>query len=343
MRYLVTGVAGFIGSHIAEYLLPRADELVGIDTFTGNYSRVMKEQNLRKLRQAANFRLIETDLRFADLTDLLTGTDIVLHQAGIPGVRPSWGPGFVDYVEHNVLATQRLLEAARQVGVRRFVYASSSSVYGNAPSYPTSENTIPRPFSPYGVTKLAGEHLCGTYGRNWDVPTVALRYFTVYGPRQRPDMAFHRFIEAALGRTEIQLYGDGEQVRDFTHVDDVVRANLLATEVDLPPATVLNVAGGTRTTVNGVLALLTQIAEEPLQVTRTPEQAGDVSETWATCEQAERLLGWIPSVGLAEGLASQVEWHRQRMDSRPPVRRESARAGSVGAGRSAATTPESNG
>ncbi|GAA2759417.1 NAD-dependent epimerase/dehydratase family protein [Actinopolymorpha rutila] len=314
MRYLVTGVAGFIGSQVAERLLPRATELIGVDCFTANYPRAVKEENLRHLRPKPNFSLLEADLGVADLPAILSGVDVVVHQAGLPGVRPSWGRGFSEYVAHNVVATQRLLEAARNVGVRRFVYASSSSVYGNAASYPTSEEAVPRPFSPYGVTKLAGEHLCGTYGANYGLSTVALRYFTVYGPRQRPDMAFHRFVEAGCRGTEINVYGSGEQVRDFTHVDDVVRANVLATEADLPPGKVLNIAGGSRVDVNTVLTLLAGLVQTPLRVTRVDHQAGDVEETWATCDEARRLLGWTPTVELVDGLASQVDWHRTRLE-----------------------------
>ncbi|MGW0231410.1 NAD-dependent epimerase/dehydratase family protein [Actinopolymorpha singaporensis] len=314
MRYLVTGVAGFIGSQVAEHLLPRATELIGVDCFTANYPRAAKEDNLRQLRSKPNFSLLEIDLGAADLAEIVSGVDVVLHQAGLPGVRPSWGRGFSEYVTHNVVATQRLLEAARNAGVRRFVYASSSSVYGNAASYPTSEEALPRPFSPYGVTKLAGEHLCGAYAANYGLSTVSLRYFTVYGPRQRPDMAFHRFVEAGCRGAQIKVYGSGEQVRDFTHVDDVVRANVLATEADLPPGKVLNIAGGSRANVNSVLNLLAGLVPSPLQVARVDHQAGDVEETWARCDEARRLLGWTPTVDLVDGLASQVAWHRTRLE-----------------------------
>jgi UDP-glucuronate 4-epimerase len=308
MRYVVTGAAGFIGSQIAEALLPHASSVVGVDCFTANYARLTKERNLQHVREAANFQLVEADLRTDDLTDLLAGADVVLHQAGKPGVRTSWGDGFAEYVDHNVIATQRLLESARRAGVQRFVYASSSSVYGNAATYPTTESTLPRPFSPYGTTKLAAEHLCGLYAANWGLPTVALRYFSVYGPRQRPDMALHRFIQAALEDRELELYGSGSQVRDFTHVSDVVRANVLAAHRPLPPGTVVNIAGGSYQTVNGVLATIAELLGRPLRLRRSGEQAGDVTQTQADCALAARLLGWTPRVPLAVGLASQLEW-----------------------------------
>lgn len=308
MRYLVTGVAGFIGSQVAEALLPHATSVVGVDGFTDYYAREIKERNLQNLREAPNFQLVDADLRTDDLSDLLRGTHVVLHQAGQPGVRMSWGEEFVDYVDHNVVATQRLLEWARRGGVGRFVYASSSSVYGNAVAYPTTESTLPRPFSPYGTTKLAAEHLCGLYAANWGLPTVALRYFSVYGPRQRPDMGIHRFIQAALEDREIELYGNGEQVRDFTHVSDVVRANLLAARQPLAPGTVLNIAGGSHETMNAVLTRIAELLGRPLRLKQVGEQAGDVAETRADCGLARRLLGWAPTIGLPEGLASQVEW-----------------------------------
>jgi UDP-glucuronate 4-epimerase len=338
MRYLVTGAAGFIGSHISEELLSRATSVVGVDCFTPYYPRKIKERNLSALRDAPNFRLVEADLRSADLTELLAETDVVLHQAAQPGVRLSWGAAFDDYVEHNLIATQRLLEAARRVRLQRFVFASSSSVYGNAAAYPTTESTLPRPFSPYGTTKLAAEHLCGLYAANWGVPTVALRYFTVYGARQRPDMAMHRFLRAAIEDRELELYGNGEQLRDFTHVDDVVRANVLAATRTVPPGSTVNVAGGSYETVNGVLATIAELVGQPLRITRRGEQAGDVERTRADCSAAEALLGWRPTVPLADGIASQLAWQLEstsqttpaggdrRPDPRPEAGREIARA-----------------
>jgi UDP-glucuronate 4-epimerase len=309
MQCLVTGAAGFIGSQVAEALLLQGNSVIGVDAFTHYYARSVKEQNLSRLRTFENFRFVEADLRTADLVALLDGTTLVVHQAGQPGVRLSWGDQFVDYVGHNIVATQRLLEAARRTDVQRFVYASSSSIYGNAASFPTTETTLPHPFSPYGMTKLAGEHLCTLYAENWGLSTVALRYFTVYGPRQRPDMAFNRFITAALEGREIQVYGDGEQRRDFTYVGDVVRANLLAAQRPLPSGSVINIAGGSYATVNMVLEHIAELVGEEVRIRHVGTQAGDVEETRADCRLARLLLGWNPTVQLSEGLAHQVRWH----------------------------------
>jgi UDP-glucuronate 4-epimerase len=293
---------------VAEALLLRGDSVIGVDSFTDYYGRSIKEQNLARLRTFPDFRLVDADLRTADVNAMVEGASVVLHQAGQPGVRMSWGDQFVDYVGHNILATQRLLEAARRTGVRRFVYASSSSAYGNVTSFPTTEATLPRPFSPYGVTKLAAEHLCSLYAENWGLSTVSLRYFTVYGPRQRPDMAFHRFVAAALHHREIEVYGSGEQRRDFTYVGDVVRANVLATLRPLPPGSVLNIAGGSYATVNMVLKHIANLVGHKVRVRHVRHQAGDVEETRADCGLARLLLGWNPTVQLMEGLANQVRW-----------------------------------
>src|SRR5450432_2607579 len=236
MRALVTGAAGFVGSHLAEALLARGDTVVGIDCFTPYYDRAAKEQNLATARAHERFEFVEDDLRTCDVGSLLSGVDAVFHQAAQAGVRLSWSDGFADYVSLNVLATQRLLEAVQQARPQaRVVYASSSSVYGNQPRYPTVETDLPKPFSPYGVTKLAAEHLCGLYAENWGTHTVSLRYFTVFGPRQRPDMSIHRLCEAAVRGTSFPRYGDGSQIREFTYVDDIVRGNLLAAERDVAP------------------------------------------------------------------------------------------------------------
>jgi nucleoside-diphosphate-sugar epimerase len=298
-----------------------------LDGFTRYYARSIKKQNLNRLRAFPDFRFVQADLRTDDLTPLLAGTSAVLHQAAQPGVGKSWGDQFVDYTSHNIVATQRLLEAARRTGVQRFVYASSSSAYGNAASFPTSEATLPRPFSPYGMTKLAGEHLCSLYAENWGLSAVALRYFTVYGPRQRPDMAFHRFITATLEGREIEVYGDGEQCRDFTYVGDVVRANVLAAQRALPSGSVLNIAGGSYATVNLVLEHIGDLVGEQVRVRHVETQAGDVRETRADCRLASLLLGWNPTVQLLEGLARQVRWQSSRGINRAaaaaavPVRR----------------------
>lgn len=316
MRVVVTGCAGFIGSHLTEAALAAGDTVVGIDALTDYYDVAVKRQNLAAGAGAAangRFTFVEADLQTADLEPLLDGADVVYHQAGQPGVRLSWSAGFESYVGRNVIATQRLLEAAVRTRPARFVYASSSSVYGNAAAYPTDEQVLPQPHSPYGVTKLAAEHLCGLYAANWDVPTTALRYFTVYGPRQRPDMGFHKFLSAALTGAALPLYGDGEQVRDFTYVGDVVAANLAAGLSDVPPGTVVNVAGGGAVTVNELLQLLAEIAGRELRIERLPEQAGDVRATGGTIDLARRLLGWQPQTDLRAGLTAEHDWLRQRL------------------------------
>ncbi len=308
MNIVVTGAAGFIGSHLSEALCAEGHQVLGIDCMTDYYDPMEKRRNLLTLSQLPGFTFEEADLRTVDLRPLLEGASIVMHQAGQPGVRKSWDTGFADYCEHNVKATQQLLEAARVVGTPRVVYASSSSVYGNAPTYPTHETDLPRPFSPYGVTKLAAEHLCGLYAANWGVPTVSLRYFTVYGPRQRPDMAMRRLADAAVAGTPFTLFGDGRQVRDFTYVADVVRANIAAGFEDVPPGTVVNVAGGSHAVMADVIDLIGELAGSPVLLERSGKEAGDVQRTGGSVERAYELLGWEPEVSLRDGLSAQVEW-----------------------------------
>ncbi|MCO8129477.1 GDP-mannose 4,6-dehydratase [Acidimicrobiia bacterium EGI L10123] len=315
MRIFVTGVAGFIGSQLAEALLDEGHDVVGVDAFTPYYDRDAKDANLADLRDRPGFRFIEADLRDTDLDALLDGVDVVYHQAAQPGVRLSWSDGFATYDSCNVLATQRLLEATRQAAVDRFVYASSSSVYGNADSYPVIETDLPRPHSPYGVTKLAAEHLCGVYAANCGLSTVALRYFTVYGPRQRPDMAFHRLIEGALDQQAFPLYGDGSHIRDFTYVGDVVRANVLAGTADVAPGTVVNVCAGGSTVLRNVIDAVANAVGSPVPIEQHAEQPGDVQRTGGSNDAAQRLLGWKPQTNLADGIAAQVAWHRSRRPS----------------------------
>jgi nucleoside-diphosphate-sugar epimerase len=312
MRAVVTGAAGFIGSTLAEHLVGQGAQVVGIDSFTPYYDPDTKRSNLQNLLESDGFSLVAADLRHCQLQPLLDGADVVFHLAGQPGVRLSWAEGFGDYVSHNVLATQRLLEASKLRGVKRFVYASSSSVYGNAQSYPTTEGANLRPHSPYGVTKLGAEHLSTLYADNWGLSTVSLRYFTVYGPRQRPDMAMHRLIDAALSGAPFPLYGDGQQVRDFTFVDDVVRATALAGTAVVPAGAVLNVAGGSSTTVAELIQLVASVCERPVEVRAMPPQPGDVERTGGTTSVALELLGWQPQTGISSGVTKQVDWHRAR-------------------------------
>lgn len=308
---LVTGCAGFIGSHISEALLDQGDTVRGVDMLTDYYDVDQKRSHLASLTSHHRFESIDADIN--DLSpDVLDGVDVIYHQAGQPGVRSSWRDQFDDYLNRNVLATQRLLEAAVQRNVDRFVYASSSSLYGNAERYPVDETMRPQPFSPYGVTKLAAEHLCSLYGTNFGLSTVSLRYFTVYGPRQRPDMATHRLFEAALNGTSFPLFGTGEQLRDFTYVGDVVRANLCAASADVEPGLVVNIAGGGQCSMNHLIAMVEDVTGRTIELDRQDPERGDVGRTGATTDRARDALGWVPQVDLAEGLRLQHEWHLSR-------------------------------
>ncbi len=312
MHALVTGGAGFIGSHLVEALLDGGDRVRVVDCLTDYYPVEQKEANLDRFASRSGCEVVLADLREADLAPLVDGIDVVYHQAGQPGVRLSWAEGFAAYDSCNILATQRLLEACRDTPIERFVLASSSSIYGEAERYPTVETDLPRPRSPYGVTKLAAEHLCGLYAANWGIPTVSLRYFTVYGPAQRPDMSFHRLCEAALGGEPFPLLGDGSQVRSFTYVSDVVEANRRAGTTDVPPGTVMNIAGGSSVSLSEVIELVGELAGREVPLERRPAAAGDVSRTGGSTALAESLLGWEPKVQLREGLSEQLAWHRER-------------------------------
>jgi UDP-glucose 4-epimerase len=284
--------------------------VIGIDCLTDYYDPRLKLSNVALLARDPRFQLVEDDLISTDLDRLLEGVGAVFHQAGQPGVRASWGASFEPYVRHNVLATQALLEAARrQSGLRRFVFASSSSVYGDADELPTRETTLPRPVSPYGVTKLAAEHLCSVYAK-LGVPTVSLRYFTVYGPRQRPDMAFSKFIHALIDGEEIVVNGDGEQTRDFTYVSDIVDANLAAASAPGSTVTgrVYNVGGGSRVTVNQMIALLQRVTGRQASIRNQPAPPGEARHTFADTSAARRDFGFAPKHSLEDGLRAEAEW-----------------------------------
>jgi UDP-glucose 4-epimerase len=297
---------------LAERLVREGHEVIGIDCFSDYYSRTQKEANLSELRKASGFSLVEHDLSLSTgVPKVVDKVDIVFHLAGQPGVRASWGEGFLDYVKDNVVATQRLLEAVRGRPPAKFVYASSSSIYGDAEAFPTSESALPRPVSPYGMTKLAGEHLCFLYGRNFNFPVVAVRYFTVYGPRQRPDMAFSRFIKGFLDGTPLAIYGDGEQTRDFTFIDDAVEGTLLAA-LQKDDGEAFNLGGGSRVTVNQVLSMVETIVGRPTAIGRKPVELGDARNTCADTTKAQKYLGYSPRTNLETGLREQVSWMAQR-------------------------------
>lgn len=307
MFCLVTGAAGFVGSSICDRLLADGHTVRGIDCFVDYYPREVKERNIEGAKKSSKFSFIEENLLRADMNALLDGVELVFHQAAQAGVRTSWGSYFSSYCDNNILATQRLLEAAKSKShIKKIVYASSSSIYGNAETFPTSESVAPQPVSPYGVTKLAGEHLMSLYATEFSVPTVSLRYFTVYGPRQRPDMAFHRFISAALKGAELTLFGDGEQSRDFTFISDIVEANILAAQKG-QPGRVFNIGGGTQATVNNVLDIIRSKTGD-LRIRKDERQVGDARHTSADTSRARSELGYRPQVSLEQGIARHIDF-----------------------------------
>jgi nucleoside-diphosphate-sugar epimerase len=307
--YLVTGAAGFIGSHLVERLLSDGHRVRAVDRFSPYYDRSIKESNLTACRKCDRFELVETDLAEADLEVLLSDVDGVFHLAAQPGVRASWGEGFGDYVRDNVVATQRLFEALRHRPAPT-VYASSSSVYGNARSLPVTEDrTDLQPISPYGLTKLNSEHLARIYVSQHGIHVVGLRYFTVYGPRQRPDMAFTRFSIAALKGQPLHLYGDGRQSRDFTFVADAVEATVRA--LRMPAGQIYNIGGGEPATLGAVFDILSELVGRPVKIDRDRMAVGDVGHTWADTRKARNEMGWAPRTTLRAGLAAQVEWVRE--------------------------------
>lgn len=304
--YLVTGAAGFVGSHLSERLLERGDAVRGVDAFTDYYDRSVKEANLAKLRDTARFDLHEADLAEAVLEPLLEGVDGVFHLAAQPGVRGSWGATFAIYAKDNLVATQRLFEAAARIG-KRVVFASSSSVYGDAETYPTTEDLRPKPVSPYGVTKLTCEHLARVYGSSFGLDVIGLRYFTVYGPRQRPDMAFTRIAKALANGGRFTVLGTGAQSRDFTYVDDAVSATLLSMKEGASGA-VYNVGGGTEATLSEIIELGERLSGRSLEIVREPAAAGDVKRTSADTGRIRRDTGWLPKIPLEAGFFEQLAW-----------------------------------
>ncbi len=306
MHCLVTGAAGFIGSHLAEKLVEKGHQVVGIDSFTDYYPRAVKASNLSGLRKKANFTMVEGDLNSVGIKKLLKSVELVFHLAAQPGVRPSWGASFNRYVEDNILATQRLLEACKGAKIKKLVFGSSSSIYGDSERLPTPEDAPPRPVSPYGATKLTAEHLCQLYLRNFGVPVVILRYFTVYGPRQRPDMAFHRFISAISKGKSLEVYGDGTQSRDFTYVDDITSATILATEA--AEGSIFNVGSGRTVPLGEALLEIEKIIGKQAKVVYREGAPGDVRMTSADIDRIRGELGYEPLTSLKDGLKHQASW-----------------------------------
>lgn len=309
MRCLVSGVAGFIGSHLAERLVNDGHEVIGIDCFLDYYPRSVKEKNLEGIKKSPNFLFLETNLLDADLSSLALKADFIFHLAAQAGVRASWGESFSIYTENNIRATQKLLEACKGQKITKFILASSSSIYGDAEQMPTSEENTPKPISPYGVSKLACENLCYLYWKNYKIPYLALRYFSVYGPRQRPDMAFHKFFRAALEEKEIEIYGDGNQTRDFTYISDVIDATIKTIESPAVGES-LNIGGGSSATLWQVLETIEGFSSKKFRIRRIEEQKGDVRHTCADITKAQRILGYTPQIRLEEGLRKQFLWQK---------------------------------
>jgi len=307
---VVTGCAGFIGSHLTEYLLAQGYYVVGVDCFTDYYNPALKRANLWMALKHPAFRLLEGDICNLDWFTLLEGVDFIFHLAAQAGVRASWGTSFKHYTNNNIEATQILLEAARSAPwLRRFVFASTSSIYGEAEAFPTAETVSPKPVSPYGITKLAAERLGQLYYGNYGVPFVALRYFSVYGPRQRPDMGFNKFVKAILAGKKIEVFGDGFQSRDFTYVTDIVTANLQAALTPNPvEGEVINIGGGSRVVLRDALDLMGSLMGTPVYRQYLPRQAGDALHTSADITKAQKLLGYQPQYDLEQGLKAEIDW-----------------------------------
>ncbi|MFM6836518.1 MAG: NAD-dependent epimerase/dehydratase family protein [Dolichospermum sp.] len=308
-KIIVTGVAGFIGSHLAETLLKQGEEVIGIDEFNDYYDPLLKWKNIANFQHYPNFTLVEGDIQFLNWQKLLLDVQLVYHQAAQAGVRFSWGQGFRAYTERNINATQVLLEAAKDAqNLKRLVFASTSSIYGDAETLPTHEEIKPLPVSPYGITKLAAEQLGMLYHQNFGVPFVSLRYFTVYGPRQRPDMAFHKFFKAVLQDEAIPVYGDGKQTRDFTFVSDAIAANLTASIVPDAVGQIFNIGGGSRVILSEVLDIMAEIVAKPIQRHYIAKAMGDARHTAADVSKARKILNYQPQVSLRNGLTQEWEW-----------------------------------
>ncbi|MCM3440433.1 NAD-dependent epimerase/dehydratase family protein [Metabacillus halosaccharovorans] len=314
MKILVTGAAGFIGSHLCERLLKDSENrIIGVDTFIGPTPINLKEVNLQSLKNHPRFQFMEIDLLTADLENVLKEVDAIYHLAGMPGVRSSWGKDFDPYVTNNILATQRLLEVVKNKNLTKFIFASTSSIYGEK-SGKVSEDSIPAPLSPYGITKLTGEHLCQVYNKSFGVPIVVVRFFTVYGPRQRPDMAFHRFIAQILKEEPLTIYGDGTQSRDFTFISDCVEATSAVLYQDHLIGRTINIGGKERASVNEIIKILEQIAGKKAKINYTQKVNGEPKHTWADITLAQTLLNYNPKISLKEGLVKELNYIRKVYD-----------------------------
>ena len=310
MKILVTGAAGFIGSHLCEQLLKNSiNEVIGVDTFIGPTPKNLKQVNLQTLQTHSRFRFINLDLLTADLDYLLHDIDAVYHLAGMPGVRSSWGKEFEPYVANNIRATQQLLEAAKNKNIKKFIYASTSSVYGEK-SGKVSENSYPSPLSPYGITKLTGEQLCHVYQKSFNIPVIVVRFFTVYGPRQRPDMAFHRFILQILKGEPLTVYGDGTQSRDFTFISDCIDATSSILYKDNLIGSTINIGGKERASINEIIFMLEQLTNKKATIYYSQKISGEPKHTWADISLAQTLLDYEPIVTLKEGLSQEIQYIR---------------------------------
>ena len=308
-KIIVTGAAGFIGSTLVDSLLLQGHQVIGVDEFNDYYDPMLKRKNISHLHQHPLFKMIEGDIQYLDWSKLLEEIDIVFHLAAQAGVRKSWGRSFKLYVDKNITGTQVLLEAAKDAKyIKRFVYASTSSIYGDAEKLPTDETIPPQPVSPYGITKLAAERLGNLYYKNFNLPFVALRFFSVYGPRQRPDMAFHKFFKSAITSQPITVYGDGLQTRDFTFVDDIVAANILASVVPEAVGGIFNVGGGSRVSLMHAISTIEKIVDSPLKINLVEKSMGDARHTAADISKAQMILNYNPKTSLLEGLTQEWIW-----------------------------------
>ncbi|MFC2170080.1 NAD-dependent epimerase/dehydratase family protein [Acidobacteriota bacterium] len=305
MICLITGAAGFIGSHLCRRLLNEGFDVIGVDSFNGYYPKWIKEKNILPFLKDKKFKLIAQDLNNLDLENVLKKTDYVFHLAAQAGVRTSWGKAFSAYTKNNVDATQKILEAVKNSRIKKFIFASSSSVYGHCPEIPMSETSPLIPFSPYGVTKLAAEHLCFLYHNNFEAPTVSLRFFTVYGPGQRPDMAFHRFFKAIAEGKNISVYGNGKQTRDFTFIDDIIEASFVSIEKG-KVGEAYNIGGGSRNELGNILQLIEKVCQRKIKIQWETRQKGDVLHTYANIDKAKKDLDYSPQTQLQDGL--EKEW-----------------------------------